>query len=107
MENEQKLSYREILNMTRGNTTISKQQRMYQKYGPKPTNITTKDINDNTAKKESNPVDIEKLPDISDKEVTLKADSDIVMEDSQTYNSTQIVINPIKEFEKIFRRYLH
>jgi hypothetical protein len=107
MENEQKLSYREILNMTKGYSTISKQQRMYQKYGPKPANTTNKDSLENTPKKESVTVNIDKLPDISDKEVQLEAQSDIVVEDSQANNSPQIEINPIREFEKIFRRYLH
>jgi len=111
-ENEQKLSYRDILNQSKGYSAEARQQRLLQKYGPKPANVVQKEIEVETQKKERKEkkeiekVSVEKSTDDSEKQNQVVLQNDVVTENSQINNIPGREVNPIKEFEKILRKYL-
>ena len=109
-ENEHKLSYRDILNLSKGYSAEARQQRLLQKYGPKPANAVQKEKNElkthKEEKKEIEKVSVEKSTDNSEKQSQVVIQNDVLMENSQINNIPEREVNPIKEFEKILRKYL-
>jgi hypothetical protein len=86
--------------MSKSYSNLSKQQRMLQKYGPKPASVSHKD------KDENEKIVIEKKAENPVKQIKAEVKNEILAENIQSIDIPPREVNPIKEFEKIFAKYL-